>query len=422
MIKINCNTQLFLLNHYNCLTRIFLNILYAIDVITYTVFGPHKFLTKRGEIFGPNFTALGRVVVGEYTKCVELINSPQKRGHYLGRAKLIPRRLPKNFILFLSDEDAGGGTLHSALHEHIWQTLIPPAFARISSGGGGDGDNGADPFKGYVKEAVVKLKAIGHKPNKEQTQQILNPLAVQYIFHSVFGMALDAKQADDFHDLFFAKSFNSCVMGALRPYGNLFGCCIGKRRRLISSLTDLILSCPALKDYVPSNSNGNLTKKNYAEVLLAVVGIAGFIGTSALCKQVLDDIPDEYSIDLDDKMAVTMAVLEAARMKAPVNNVNVMLGNKLTLTINGKEYTFDRGTPVAASIGLSSVDANQFDNPHVFNPERENLLSSSINFNHVGYSEVGSGKRQCPGRNIAIKLASDLLIEYRNSTSDVFSD
>mmetsp|Transcript_1652 Transcript_1652/g.1973 ORF Transcript_1652/g.1973 Transcript_1652/m.1973 type:complete len:138 (-) Transcript_1652:232-645(-) len=136
-------------------------------------------------------------------------------------------------------------------------------------------------------------------------------------------MALDAKQADDFHYLFFAKGFNSCVMGALRPYGNLFGCCIGKRRRLISSLIDLILLSPVLKDYIPLNLNSNLTKKNYAEVLLAIVGIAGCIEMSALCRQVLGryTIPDEYStcIDLNDNMTVPMAVLEAARMKAPMN-------------------------------------------------------------------------------------------------------
>ncbi len=144
------------------------------------------------------------------------------------------------------------------------------------------------------------------------------------------------------------------------------------------------------------------------------MGIAGCVGTSQLCYQVLDAIPTDYDINLSDKMEVTRAVLEAARMKAPVNNVNVILQNPLSLVIKGKEYTFTKGTPVAASIGLSSVDAQEFENPHTFDPERENLLSSTINFNHVGYSAVGAGKRQCPGRNIAIRLASDLLVQSRS--------
>ncbi len=40
-------------------------------------------------------------------------------------------------------------------------------------------------------------------------------------------------------------------------------------------------------------------------------------------------------------------------------------------------------------------------------------MQATLTFNHVDFNAVGAGKRRCPGRNIAVKLASDLLIQYR---------
>ena len=99
-------------------------------------------------------------------------------------------------------------------------------------------------------------------------------------------------------------------------------------------------------------------------------------------------------------------------------NVNMILEEPLDVTIDGKLHTIASGTIVAASIGLSSVDPVQFEQPMNFNPKRDNLVSSSLNFNHVGFSKVGSGTRQCPGRNIAMKIATTLLIEMRKTAQE----
>ena len=205
----------------------------------------------------------------------------------------------------------------------------------------------------------------------------------------------------------------SFVPGAWIPFARMLGCFQCQRNSIFSSLTEMVMNSPALEKYVPSAANANLSKKDYAELILGVTGVAGLLGSMNLCMQVLNGIPKEYPIDVNNKMEVTLAVLEAARIESPVNNVNVVLHDNMALNINGKEHTFQPGTVVAASIGLSSLDPTQFEKPHKFNPKRENLMKATLNFNHVGYSPIGSGKRQCPGRNIAMKLASDLLIHSR---------
>jgi cytochrome P450 len=83
------------------------------------------------------------------------------------------------------------------------------------------------------------------------------------------------------------------------------------------------------------------------------------------------------------------------------------------MVANGTQTTLPANTNVAASIGLASLDGGVFPQPDVYNHKRENLIKAVINFNHLGFSPKGSGTRQCPGRNIAMKMASDVLKLHR---------
>lgn len=404
--------QLWLINHSNCITNLILHFLYAIDVLAYTITGPMNFLTRRQKLYGSNFAALGRIIIGEYDVCSKLINSPQRRGTFLGRAKLVPSRFPKYFPLFMSDADAGGDEMHAMIHQYFWETLIPPAFERTK-----------DPiFDGYVANMVTTMKANMRAGvmviEKKDLDKYTQNMVIKYIFHALFGIMLSKGQIKDVRTLFFGTNILSAyVLGGLRPYATLLGCFQCSRNKLFKSLSEAVYDSPGLANYVPS-ACGNISKKDFSEMLVVVAGIAGCIGTQALCKQVITGIPEEYPIQLDDPKEVMLAVLEAARIKSPVNNVNMILEEALDVTIDGKTHTITEGTVVAASIGLSSVDPVQFEEPTNFNPKRDNLVSASLNFNHVGFNKIGSGTRQCPGRNIAMKIATTLLIEMRKSSNE----
>ena len=403
LIKTSCAIQLFLIRFPNCITSQILSFFYVIDLIIYTSYGAKEFLCKRFELIGPNFAALGKVVVGDYNQVAEILQSPQKRGYFLGRARLVPSKVPKDFILFLSDQEAGGNDLHSVLHNDIWENVMPKAMKRLS-----------DPaFSRYISEAVAKTRSM--PKDKKGFSDEIQKLVVRYVFHAIFDYPLSNDQVDLFHELFFSSSpTTSFINGAVKPFARLSCCCQGKRSKNIDEIMNIILQSPIMSDYAPSEGNAYRTREEYAEHLMTVTGIAGCVGSAALCLQVFLAIPDDVPIDLTDHKELMLAVLEAARVRPPVNNVNVILKHEMELLVGGKKFKFSPGTAVAASIGLASADPAVFSNPNVYNPKRENLLEATLNFNHVGFNSVGSGRRQCPGRNLAMKLASDLLIETRS--------
>lgn len=103
------------------------------------------------------------------------------------------------------------------------------------------------------------------------------------------------------------------------------------------------------------------------------------------------------------------AVLEAGRINSPVNNINIILSEPTPFNVNGESIIFPNGTVVAASLGLGSLDPKVFPNPQKFDHKRSNLLSQILNYNGIGYNPTGDGTRVCPGRNIALTMAADVL-------------
>lgn len=103
------------------------------------------------------------------------------------------------------------------------------------------------------------------------------------------------------------------------------------------------------------------------------------------------------------------AVLEAGRIKSPVNNINIILSEPTPFNVNGESIIFPNGTVVAASLGLASLDLKVFPNPQTFDHKRSNLMSQILNYNSVGYNPTIDGARVCPGRNIALTVAADVL-------------
>mmetsp|Transcript_15965 Transcript_15965/g.30100 ORF Transcript_15965/g.30100 Transcript_15965/m.30100 type:complete len:415 (+) Transcript_15965:187-1431(+) len=403
--KLSSDIQLWLIRRPNFVTRFFLSIFYAWDLMNYSLNGAKEFLQKRSELLGKNFAALGRIIVGDYQEVEAIINSSQKRGPFLGRARLDPSKFSRNFPLFLSDQqaDENSSFLHATLHEHVWVQVVPAVVKRI--------ETKQEEFSQYLQDGV---KRANQMQTKDQNT-VIEKMTIQYMFHAFFGTPLDLKMIDTVHEILFQASLTkSLVFGGTKPFvtfTSLFQC---TRDSNIDQILQYIIESPSMVNYSPGESNGNQPHKDYARMMLDIVCIAGILGTTNLLKEVLTSIPEDADIDLDDSKDVMLAVLEAARKRAPVNNVNVIIPKEKTLIVNGEEKTLPAGTLVAASIGLASLDPAVFPSPNVFNHRRENIVKAVMNFNAIGFDPQGSGTRQCPGRNVAMKCASDVLILHRS--------
>ena len=106
-----------------------------------------------------------------------------------------------------------------------------------------------------------------------------------------------------------------------------------------------------------------------------------------------------------------------------MNNINIILSEPTPFYIRGEPITFPNGTVVAASLGLGSLDPKVFPDPHVFDHTRSNLMSQILNYNNIGYHPTDDGARVCPGRNIAITMAADVLkawlLRHKSRDEDV---
>jgi len=71
-----------------------------------------------------------------------------------------PNYLSEKFLLFLSDEEAGGSELHSQLHSLMWNTVALPALNRTMEDEGG-------AFASYLSEGKENMNAVdANKPTE----------------------------------------------------------------------------------------------------------------------------------------------------------------------------------------------------------------------------------------------------------------
>ena len=396
--EISSSAQLWLICRPNFLTRSILNLFYIIDTFLYAA-DPFSVLKRHSAIMGTNYAALGRIIVGDYEIAADIISNPQKRGNYLGRTKLNEDKLPKNFPLFLSDEEAGGGTLHSIIHENLW-TLMQKALDRV---------NGTE-YTSYVKEGVEEWNSGTDKATRDKA---ISNLVIKYIVQSIFDIVLSQEDIDLWSNI--ANSPDptaNYLVGAWHPFSGIFHFFQSTRTEYFEKAREMVIDSPALKDYVPSDNNANMTKSEYAEALVSMVSIAGILGGIELLKAIIE-IPGNAAINVTDEMEVTYAVLEAARIRPPVLNANAISMSERTLEVNGNLHTIPSDTVFMYSIALASLDPEIYEDPFTFDHMRENLTESVLLFNHVGYYPERVGLRNCPGRNVVIKLGRSFLVEAR---------
>ena len=398
VIRLSNSIQIFLLKHPWWINKLILRLFYVIDVLTYSVVTPKKFLLARQELLGRNFAALGRIIIGEYDLAAKIIAAPQKRGPYIGRFRCIPERFSKNFLLFLSDKEVEGNDAHEKARKAVWTVALQPGLDRTKTQDAQD----------LVAELAKIARENGTPPDLNEIGGDVQRLVLQYVMFVVLGVQLTPEQNADLKTLFFSeKPKESLLISKVRPLAPPSSG-LKEVERLEGIALEIIQGSPVLSGYQPE-SEDDIGREELGVLLMQAIAIAGCLGSESLVESLLTKVPLDLEIDLGNRVEVLRVVLETARCNAPVNNINTISQAETTVTIAGKKHTFPEGTLMAANIGLANLDDSFFPDPLTFDPHRENLMDA-LNFNSVGESK----RRECPGRGIAETLGSDLLIALRS--------
>ncbi|MFT4624751.1 MAG: hypothetical protein ACI8PZ_003411 [Myxococcota bacterium] len=398
--------QLWCLRHPNPVSSAVLTAFNGAELISYSM-KQQDFLTRRVELFGPNFAAVGKLHVGEHAEVVGLLAAPQQRGVMIGQARFVADRMPRGMPLFMSDDGATGGTgAHGAVHGAIWRDIAKPGQDRLSS----------PVLAGYVDEAVAQLVPLGRQPKDADARPIIQRMVIRFMMYVLFGMEATPEQVESLYEMFYGSSpSTSYTLSAAKPMAPAESKLAGLNAS-VAAMLDAIVAAPALRDYAPDPATGSLSAREWAELLLAIIGVAAFGGGGNLAVSAVCDIPTEFAIDLSDRDVLLRAILEVGRIFSPVGNFNLITDAPSEYTVSGKNYTFPKGTVVAGVISVASVDPTVFPDPLRYDPTRENLLSGFVNFNGVGFdAERETSTRTCPGRNIAVAMASKLLVAWRTA-------
>ncbi|MEY3607447.1 MAG: hypothetical protein RLZZ447_235 [Verrucomicrobiota bacterium] len=401
-----CRFQGWLLRQPGAWSEALLTGCYSIDMMLYMP-NPKEFLGRRREVMGPTFAALGRLIVGDYHEVARLIAQPQQRSTFLGRGRMVAERFPASFPLFLSDREAGGDGRHEALHAWIWQHVALPAEGRA----------GEARLQPLVAEAVAAVRATPRPLTRQAVAPPVRRLVIRYMLPVLLELEPSPAQVDSLITLFHRESLTrNYIAAAMKPFA-LPEALLGDLSQETERLRRWLGTSPLFAEGSAAMAAAPLPRDEMIDLMFAVFGVAVMGGTSNLLTNLLTVVPDDLPAKLDDPAARLGVILEAARMDAPVNNVNVILPAARTFELEGQELEFPAGTVVAASIGAANMDPTRFAVPDRFDPGRPGLTAATLSFHSVGFDPAPQPevRRACPGRNVAVRLAGDFLVAWRQA-------
>lgn len=385
------------------------------------------YLNVRRDIFGPNFCCAGQVVMGEFATIETALTSPQARTSRLATVMLDANHLPNQdaggrnlFLLALSDQAAGGTSDHRAFRECMQHYIVNAAAAERQS------DETAQQL---LDQLAADYETMPHGPNGEfftNDKRGLMGFIVRYLHYVLFGLDPNDQEIvgllTELHYTRLGTLYYFAGISSLLQWLNLKG--HGDLPRLIEQVAMIYENSPVLANFRENDPAYNdMTRHELAKLMIAIMSIAALQGTLHLGKTAMgcvalppyqgqrtadiDVTRDWDALDLDDREAIRLYLLECVRLRPPVNASHRVATEPFTAAIAGIERTFPAGTKVLIPMGLGLLDPS-FWGPTVyeFNSKRENLCPFHMGFHSVGDRNAG---RICPGRDIALDMLVDVL-------------
>ncbi|WP_017325929.1 hypothetical protein [Synechococcus sp. PCC 7336] len=385
------------------------------------------YLDAKRLAFGDSFCCAGQVVMGEFGAVETALTSPQARTWRLGTTMLEAQHAPnldvggRNlFLLSLSDEAAGGSGDREAFRACMETYLLgDAAIARQQD----------ETARQLLDQLAADYVEMNHDPGGDfftDTSRGLLRFFIRYLHYVLFGLDPDDKASMDLlADLHYDRQgtiYYSAIVSNILLALNRNG--FRQVPASIEQVATLYENSPALANFESDNPDfKHMTSRELAKLMVAIMSIAGLQGPLHLAytsmghrplpdytgRSTKDIDPTHYwdKLDLDDRDALRLYLLECGRLWAPVSASHRVATEPFTLKVAGKERTFPAGTKVLIpmSLGLLSQD---FWGPttYEFNAERENLCPYHMGFHSVGDRSAG---RICPGKTIALEMLIDIL-------------
>lgn len=408
----------------NLLSR---TVLPVISFVEGLLANPPTYLDAKRQALGDNFCCAGQVVLGEFKAVEAALTSPQARTWRLGTTFLEPKHAPnldvggRNvFLLSLSDEAAGGSGEREGFRACMETYLMGDAAITRQQD---------ETARGLLDQLAADYVEMNHEPGGEfftVTDRGLRRFFIRYLHYVMFGLDPDDAQSMDLlTNLHYERMGTYHYMAVLSKIWSVLNR-KGFRKvpELIEQAATIYENSPALADFDSSNPDyQGMTRRELAKLMVSIMSIAALQGPLHLANTSMgfrplpdyrgtrtkDIDPTDYwdKLDLDDRQALQLFLLECGRLFAPVSASHRVATEPFTLNVAGKERTFPAGTKILIpmSLGLRSED---FWGPtaYEFNAERENLCPYHMGFHSVGDRSSG---RICPGKTIALEMLSDIL-------------
>lgn len=385
------------------------------------------YLDAKRQALGANFCCAGQVVLSEFQTLETALTSPQARTWRLGTSVLDANQAPNQdvdgrnvFLLALSDAEAGGTGDHETFRNCMQKYVLNQETIERQ------GDVTA---KRLLDQLAADYLAMPHGLGGEfftNDKCGLMGFMIRYLHYVLFGLNPDDTETvnllTDLHYTRLSPLHYLANVGNLLQQLNLLG--HGNLPDLIERAATVYENSPALANFEDNNPDEhNMTRRELAKLMTSIMGIAALQGPlhlayTAMGYRVLPAYPGQATanidvtqhwdaLDLDDREAIRLYLLECARLWAPVSATHRVATQPFTATIAGEERVFPAGTKVLIPMSLGLLDEGFWGSTvYEFNAQRENLCPFHMGFHSVGDRSAG---RICPGKDVALDMLVDIL-------------
>ncbi|MGB1236071.1 MAG: cytochrome P450, partial [Planktomarina sp.] len=253
-------------------------------------------------------------------------------------------------------------------------------YAQILSQRDGDLDKAFEKVFTRHTDRWTSAKSIRFSPCIEE-------FTMDFVFEWIFDLTLPTKDLTlVYNSIFGHKSWS---MTQLNPKSDYH-----KSLKILSRIKPKLQSSPRFAAYTEmAKSHGLDDQDDLLEQLLFLVGMNSYLGLQSLLKSLIGELSNHKghtdtlrtNLHASGPAAATPFITETLRLHPPVFFIHGVAEKDFVLTSKSGNFHIPKGERLTGVIPCVQRDAEVFDDPHLFNPDRpkSNSAAASMIWSHV---------------------------------------